>query len=194
MAPLRFHGRNDHRKQLLLLLSLGAVAGLAFGVAMAKRQRGRGAEEMPNLDPVQARVDKLRREAKRLKRIARARKREHEALTDTSMFVAAADVMPVHQLNDTVTDLPIPHFTDVLELEARVLETFRNDPLLNRSAIDIGAIGDGVIELTGWVHSDAELQRARVLARGVPGVADVLDSLTMRGTDVSRVGQPLRDR
>ena len=194
MARLRFHGRNDRRNQLLLLLGLGAVTGMALGVAVAVRKRERDAGAMPALDPVRERVDRLRREAKRLRRIARARKRAHEALTETSTYLAQTDVVPEYRLQDTVTDLPVPHFTDVAELEARVLETFRNDPMLKRSAIDIGAIGDGVIELTGWVHSDDELQRARVLTRGVPGVVDVLDSLTLRGVDVARVGQTLRDR
>lgn len=194
MARLRFHGHNDQRNQLWLLLGLGAVTGLALGVAVAVRKRERAGGAAHALDPVRERVERLRREAKRLKRIARARKRAHEALAETSTYLAQSDSAPDYRLQDTVTDLPIPHFTDVAELEARVLETFRNDPMLKRSAIDIGAIGDGVIELTGWVHSDDEMQRARVLARGVPGVVDVLDSLTMRGTDVSRVGQTLRDR
>src|SRR6476620_10315196 len=39
---------------------------------------------------------------------------------------------------------------DDQELEERVLEAFRNDPTLSERAIDIGAIGDGIIELTGW--------------------------------------------
>ena len=30
------------------------------------------------------------------------------------------------------------------ELEERVLEAFRNDPILAERAIDIGAIGDGI--------------------------------------------------
>src|SRR6185503_5395156 len=34
-------------------------------------------------------------------------------------------------------------------LEERVLEAFRNDPVLAERAVDIGAIGDGIIELTG---------------------------------------------
>ena len=37
-------------------------------------------------------------------------------------------------------------------LEERVLEAFHNDPVLAERAIDIGAIGTGVIELTGWVQ------------------------------------------
>lgn len=80
------------------------------------------------------------------------------------------------------------------ELEARVLEVFRNDPSLQGSAIDIGAIGDGVIELTGWVYSMAELKNALTLARGVPDVADVLNSLAVRGPESPRVGQAPADR
>src|SRR4029450_6294057 len=41
-------------------------------------------------------------------------------------------------------------------LEERVLEAFRNDPILSERAVDIGAIGDGIIELTGWVHQPDE--------------------------------------
>ena len=86
---------------------------------------------------------------------------------------------------------PPPHEA---ELEARVLEVFRNDPSLRGSAIDIGAIGDGVIELTGWVYSKAELKYALTLARGVPDVADVLDSLAVRESASPRVGQAPADR
>ena len=38
-------------------------------------------------------------------------------------------------------------------LEERVLEAFRNDPILSERAIDIGAIGEGIIELAGWVET-----------------------------------------
>src|SRR5687768_11869042 len=55
-------------------------------------------------------------------------------------------------------------------LEERVLEAFRNDPILSERAIDIGAIGDGIIELTGWVHEPDEATHAVTITRGVPGV------------------------
>src|SRR5919199_1675680 len=42
-------------------------------------------------------------------------------------------------------------------LEERVLEAFRNDPVLGERAVDIGAVGDGVIELTGWVNEESEV-------------------------------------
>jgi len=65
-------------------------------------------------------------------------------------------------------------------LEERVLEAFRNDPILSERAVDIGAIGDGIIELTGWVHAEAEATHAVTVARGVPGVETVVNRLAVR--------------
>jgi BON domain len=64
-------------------------------------------------------------------------------------------------------------------LEERVLEAFRNDPILSERAIDIGAIGDGVIELTGWVDTEEESEHAVTIARGVPGVETVVNRLAI---------------
>lgn len=65
-------------------------------------------------------------------------------------------------------------------LESRVLEAFRNDPVLEGRAIDIGAVGAGTIELTGWVESTGEIAHALTIARGVPDVSLVLDHLAVR--------------
>jgi len=64
-------------------------------------------------------------------------------------------------------------------LEERVLEAFRNDPVLSERAVDIGAVSDGVIELTGWVNEEAEAEHAVTLARGVPGVDTVVNRLAV---------------
>ncbi len=69
------------------------------------------------------------------------------------------------------------------ELEERVLEAFRNDPILSERAIDIGAIDDGIVELTGWVNADDESQQAVVVARGVPGVETVVNRLAIRAEE-----------
>jgi hypothetical protein len=66
------------------------------------------------------------------------------------------------------------------ELEERVLEAFRNDPILSERAVDIGAVEDGIIELTGWVNSDDEAHQAVVVARGIPGVVTVVNRLAVR--------------
>src|SRR5829696_7494123 len=65
-------------------------------------------------------------------------------------------------------------------LEERVLEAFRNDPVLAERAVDIGAIGDGIIELTGWVHEADEATHAVTITRGVPGVETVVNRLDVR--------------
>ncbi len=64
-------------------------------------------------------------------------------------------------------------------LEERVLEAFRNDPILAERAVDIGSIGDGIIELAGWVDTESESEHAVTLARGVPGVDTVVNRLAI---------------
>jgi hypothetical protein len=64
-------------------------------------------------------------------------------------------------------------------LEERVLEAFRNDPILSERAIDIGSIGDGIIELAGWVESDDEAEHAVTIARGVPDVDTVVNRMSI---------------
>src|SRR5262245_57009510 len=71
-------------------------------------------------------------------------------------------------------------------LEERVLEAFRNDPLLSERAVDIGAIGDGIIELTGWVHEPDEATHAVTITRGVPGVETVVNRLDVRVAERAR--------
>ena len=176
MARLRFRGRRQPRGGMLLLVALGAVTGIALGVVLAERAGG---------------VDGLTARARRLRR--RPAHDEHdEELTDTS-----DGDLDRHEEGSDYEDEVRAHDLrrpDEAELEARVLEVFRNDPTLRVRAIDIGAIGEGTIELTGWVHSDAELAHALTLARGVPDVVDVMDNLTVRGTDLSRVGRLPSDR
>ena len=66
------------------------------------------------------------------------------------------------------------------ELEERVLEAFRNDPTLSERAVDIGALEDGIIELTGWVNSEEESRQAVAVASGTPGVETVVNRLSIR--------------
>ncbi len=83
---------------------------------------------------------------------------------------------------DEETETPEASLDGVEELEERVLEAFRNDPILSERAVDIGALEDGIIELTGSVNSDEESRQAMVVARGVPGVETVVNRLVI-GTE-----------
>src|SRR3954468_7602218 len=64
-------------------------------------------------------------------------------------------------------------------LEERVLEAFRNDPILSERAIDIGSISEGGIELAGWVEEESEARHAVTIARGVPGVETVVNRIAI---------------
>lgn len=70
-------------------------------------------------------------------------------------------------------------------LEERVLEAFRNDPILSERAVDIGSIGEGTIELAGWVESEDEAEHAVTIARGVPDVTTVVNRISV-GEDERR--------
>src|SRR4051812_28934186 len=70
-------------------------------------------------------------------------------------------------------------------LEERVLEAYRNDPIMAERAVDIGSIGEGIIELAGWVDTEQEAEHAVTLARGVPGVDTVVNRLAI-GSDEAR--------
>jgi hypothetical protein len=72
------------------------------------------------------------------------------------------------------------------ELEERVLEAFRNDPVMSERAVDIGGIGESTIELAGWVNTEEEAEHAVVLARGVPGVGTVVNRIAI-GDEEERV-------
>jgi hypothetical protein len=70
------------------------------------------------------------------------------------------------------------------ELEERVLEAFRNDPILSERAVDIGALTEDTIELSGWVHTPEETEHAVTIARGTPGVENVVNRLDVRLEDI----------
>jgi hypothetical protein len=76
-------------------------------------------------------------------------------------------------------------------LEERVLEAYRNDPILAERAVDIGSIGEGIIELAGWVETEHESEHAVTIARGVPGVDTVVNRLAI-GSDESRFEETAR--
>ena len=85
---------------------------------------------------------------------------------------------------DDEVDTPKASLNGAEALEERVLEAFKNDPTLSERAIDIGAVEDGIIELTGSVNSEEEAHQAVVVARGTPGVATVVNRLTIRTDEV----------
>jgi hypothetical protein len=84
---------------------------------------------------------------------------------------------------DDDAETPKSSLNGAEELEERVLEAFRNDPILSERAVDIGSVEDGIIELTGIVNSDDEAHQAVVVARGTPGVETVVNRLVIKSDE-----------
>ena len=228
MAQSRFRKRPT-RTSSVLLVALGAVAGVALGMLVADRvggwdgllrRGGRGSRREPG--PEGWRGDERRTDAfdeladddselsgESIAHMHVRHRGEHQGATPEAMpdrlstrerlrdrmrdrrtrsmepEVAVAPAAAAHGAGAPLADIAVipsgPSVPTHEELESRVLEAFRNDLVLEARAIDIGAVGAGTIELTGWVESTGEIAHALTLARGVPGVTAVVDHLAVRG-------------
>lgn len=139
-------------------LLLGALAGVAVGVLLA--DRGMLAGSLGG---------------------TRTRRRATEPRTPRPAPEGVRPLRTAEMPVDRATRTTRTPVNDGVELEARVLETFRNDPILVDRPIDIGAIGTGIIELTGWVDAPTEIRHATTLTRGTIGVHTVVNRLVVRG-------------
>lgn len=136
-----------------LYVALGVLAGFAAGVVVAQHYGG-----------LSGLTDRIRKGLGRAQ--AGAADDEHDGYDDA----------------DDYDDYERP-LDPTEELEERVLEAFRNDPILSERAIDIGAIDEGIVELTGWVNAADEAEQAVVITRGVPGVDTVVNRLAIRSEE-----------
>jgi hypothetical protein len=153
MSPLRYRDDDSSSTGTVLGVVAGAVAGFAVGMFVAQRVGG-----------FSGLTSKLRR-------------RGGAPRTDTrhSAHNVAEDEEEFEDLEEDELESE-----DVDEsLEERVLEAFRNDPILAERAIDIGSLNEGVIELAGWVENEGESEHAVTIARGVPGVDTVINRVAL---------------
>ncbi len=161
MSPLRF--RDDYDDSIsgtVTSVLLGAAAGFAVGMLVAQRVGG-----------FSGLAQKVRRRG------------ADDATLDAGSPAVADDFA---EYDDDFDDDEIEETMENRGLEERVLEAFRNDPILSERAVDIGGIGESTIELAGWVNSDEEAEHAVVLARGVPGVGTVVNRIAV-GEEEERI-------
>ncbi|MEX0909551.1 MAG: BON domain-containing protein [Gemmatimonadaceae bacterium] len=173
MARFRYHDEDSTSQGMLYLLA-GAVAGFAAGVVVSQRSgalrelpgkirdlfAGDDADELLGDEELEAYDDDEFD-------LQEGADRSHYA--ETGVGIASA--------SDDYDDLDVD---GSMELEERVLEAFSNDPILQERPIDIGAISEGIIELTGWVNAESEVAHAVTVARGVPGVDTVVMRVAVR--------------
>jgi len=171
MSPFRYRDE-ESTSASALYVALGALAGFAAGVVVAQQYGGFSGITAKIRDRFGAAVaDTDEEESPQLD--AQAHDHDYGDSADDD-----EDEMDLEESDDAQGS-----HDPVEELEERVLEAFRNDPVLSERAIDIGAIDDGILELTGWVNAEDESQQAVVVARGVPGVETVVNRLAVRADE-----------
>lgn len=154
MRPFRYRDEEPLSQSLAYVIG-GALAGFAAGVLVAHRMGG-----------VTGIANRVR------ERFGSATEElEGEPGYETDEFDAEFDEIGIGAEEAG---------EDAEELEQRVLHAYENDPILAERPVDIGAISDGIVELTGWVNSEDEATHAVTLARGVPGVDTVVNRLAVR--------------
>ena len=165
MSPIRYREEEESGSHGAALLVVGAIAGLAAGVLIAEKFGGfRGL------------TDRIK------ERFGSA----GEELLGEGDLDDDFDDEEDDGYEDDVDDYAASYVAPIKgseELEERVLEAYRNDPILSERAIDIGAIQEGIIELTGWVNAEDEAKQAVDVARGVPGVDTVVNRLAVRSDE-----------
>jgi osmotically-inducible protein OsmY len=160
MSPFRYRD-DDSSSGIILGAVVGALAGFAAGMFLAQSAGKRARAE---IDGGGDRADEERHE--RL-RGATAEMELDEDYEDAAEFEDSSTYADDYEGDEDYD----------ITLEERVLEAFRNDPVLSTRAVDIGSLRTGVIELAGVVDTSQEAQHAVTIARGVPGVTTVVNRI-----------------
>ncbi|CAN5673184.1 hypothetical protein BH23GEM10_BH23GEM10_11340 [soil metagenome] len=82
----------------------------------------------------------------------------------------------------------VNEINELAELEESVVEALRVDAVTGSCAIDVAAVGPGIIELSGVVPTEEAAQRAARLMHAVPGVRTVINRLE-EGSAEERLAQ-----
>jgi len=175
MSPFRYRDDDSSTGSTVTGVLLGAIAGFAVGMYVAQRVGGFSGITQRFRSRLQGAEDSAGRQYD-----AGVDEIEEASETDAVGLytaVGANDDIIEGELEDEDFNGMDATNDGVPTLEERVLEAFNNDPVLAERAVDIGAIGSGIIELAGWVDTDDEAEHAMTVARGVPGVETVVNRL-----------------
>src|SRR6185437_7261238 len=162
MSPIRYREEDPSLGGIILGLTVGTLAGFAMGVIVAQEAGGIPGvmkvlrrslaaieEEMHGADLLEDGDDDLD-------------DLELDEELEDEEFVSDADLSPGEEASVRSAD-------GGTSLEEHVLDALEEDPVLSERPIDIGAIRDGVIELSGFVSTPEEADLAARVVKGVAG-------------------------
>lgn len=186
MSPFRYYDDDSSTGTTVMTVLLGAAAGFAVGMYVAQRTGG-FAGLTSRFRPVAGEGEERHRHyGLASEQYADLEDEIADEEAEGAAFASSVDDEDFNGMDDTgdsAEGVPL--------IEERVLEAFNNDPILAERAIDIGAVGAGIIELSGWVDSDDEAEHAMTVARGVPGVDTVVNRL-MIDDEEQQLGENIR--
>jgi hypothetical protein len=187
MSPYRYRDDDSSTGTTIMTVLLGAVAGFAVGMYVAQRSGGfRGLTERFTKGGAVGEGEHRQRHHGLASEQFEFESEDEIEDEDEGAYAGSVDDEDFNGMDDTGdTGDGVPL------LEERVLEAFNNDPILAERAIDIGAVGSGIIELSGWVDSDDEAEHAMTVARGVPDVVTVVNRL-MIDDEEQQLGENVR--
>jgi osmotically-inducible protein OsmY len=160
MKRIRLHDDEPSVGSIAAGVTLGALAGFVVGVVVAQRVGG--------LSGLTSRI----REG-----IDTLVHRGHEGIESLAGAEREEDEDEYEDEYDEGEEPDGRALDGDSALEERVLRAFRRDAILSERAIDIGAIGEGIIELSGWVETQEESEHAMAVTRTVPGIVTVVSRL-----------------
>lgn len=159
-------------------LMIGAVAGFAVGILVAQKSGGI-AGIAARMKDRWAELEESETDDEELPETESA----HESDFDEELD--EADLEDEESLEAEFEAEEVDEEDAHAALEDHVLEAFQADSTLRERAIDISAVGDGLIELSGWVDSDDESHHAAAVARRVEGVESVVNRLAIGRADAA---------
>ncbi len=157
MKRIRFQDDEPSVGGIAAGVALGALAGFAVGIIVAQRAGGFAGLTAKLRERFGALTERDELEEGEERHVGDAFEEDDEAYDDEEL-------------------------DDDSALEEQVLAAFRDDAVLSERAIDIGAIGEGIIELSGWVESEEESDLATQVTRSVDGIVTVVNRLSV-GTE-----------
>jgi osmotically-inducible protein OsmY len=162
MKRIRLHDDEPSIGGIAAGVTLGALAGFVVGVVVAQRVGGISGIS----SRLRGRLDSLMHRGEEALESFAGSAHDHGGDEDEYEDEYDGD----EELDENAMD-------GDSALEERVLRAFRRDGVLSERAIDIGAIGEGIIELSGWVETHEESEHAMAVTRTVPGIVTVVSRL-----------------
>ncbi len=96
-----------------------------------------------------------------------------------AMLAVAASVMTLAGCGSTATQSSTGQYLDDTAITGKVKAAIFNDPALKSAEINVETF-KGVVQLSGFVNSQADIQRAVAVTQGVAGVKSVKNDMRMK--------------